>query len=185
MHRIKASSRRVATAIVMTVVAIAGFLVVYSLSSSGEGAEVRATAPDTSEMPPETEEVSSDADVPPETVADQPAISRSAAETKVRQLSASVPPEAELTSKLTTIDALLDVNADARGIVPLTEKSSRAVWLVSVTGGGFRAQFGGGDTYDWGLLVIDAETGDPLASFAGSDAPEAPYFDDVADAALR
>jgi hypothetical protein len=72
-----------------------------------------------------------------------------------------------LSAKLTTLADLLGPNGPGRGKDPAPPfaDTSRPVWAVTIAAP-FRPQFSKGETFDWGVIVVDQATGAPVAAFA-------------------
>jgi hypothetical protein len=107
-------------------------------------------------------------------------VGRADAVATVRRLTLEVPPTATLAAKLVTWGDLR--TKGNLGWVANTP-DSQELWAVSITGGGIRPEFAGGQTYAWAVAQVDVETGQVVGMSAGpaSDGPEAPYFASLTD----
>jgi len=97
---------------------------------------------------------------------------------RTRQLSAEVLRVDRIEAKRTTWADLqmADGSRDqVSGIAPSTSI------IVVAVGGLYRTAFGHGQLYPWGVLVYDAATGSPVASFARADSVWPAFFDEIVD----
>jgi hypothetical protein len=53
--------------------------------------------------------------------------------------------------------------------------------MVVAVGGLYKTAFGHGQVYPWGVIVYDAATGRPMASFARADGVWPAFFDQIVD----
>jgi len=109
-----------------------------------------------------------------------PAVSRAQAITRTQQIKAELLRVDRIEARLTTFAALQA--AEGSGDVVKEIAPTTLVWVVS-SGGEFRPAFGHGDVYPWGVVVLDATTGQPIASFAGPTGSWPAFFDRIVDQA--
>jgi len=147
------------------------------------GPAVPSTSPTSSAVDDSTEAERSATPQPIVNVPESASSDRSAdADSAIRQvlsLTAEVRRADETDARLTTWSSLeqpggplSDVTVPSMGIDP-----SRPVWAVAVAGD-FVPQFAGGQSFAWGVVILDESTGVPLSSFAGHEAWP-PFWDSL------
>jgi hypothetical protein len=97
---------------------------------------------------------------------------------RTRQLNAEVLRVDRIEAKRTTWADLQNAERSGDkvpGIAPGT-----SIIIVAV-GGLYRTAFGHGQLYPWGVVVYDAATGRPIASFARADGIWPAFFDQIVD----
>ncbi len=109
-----------------------------------------------------------------------PAVSRAQAIARTQQLKAELLRVDRIEARLTTFAALQQ--AEGSGDVVKEIAPTTLVWVVA-SAGEYRPAFGRGNVYPWGIVVIDATTQQPIASFAGPKGSWPAFFDRIVDQA--
>jgi hypothetical protein len=111
---------------------------------------------------------------------DHGTVTRDVAIRDVAGLLLEVPSGATLTAKLVTWGEVRKAQTQVLGVASLHD--AQRVWAVSVSGG-YIPEFARGRRYAWGLLLVDARSGQVVGDLAGNDGTRAPYLDSLADLA--
>jgi hypothetical protein len=109
-----------------------------------------------------------------------PAVSRAQAIARTQEVKAELLRVDRIEARLTTFGALQQAEGSGDRVTEIS--STTLVWVVS-TSGQFRPAFAHGNVYPWGVVVIDATSGQPIASFAGPAGNWPPFFDRIIDQA--
>ncbi len=121
-------------------------------------------------------------DLPP------PAMSREKAVDRTRGLTAELTRIDRIEAKLTTWREFRVVEHSDE-VHPLADESS-SVWVVAVSGQ-FKPTYGSPDSpergrvFPWAVVVYDASTEQPVATFGGANGTWPPYFDSMWDRSPR
>jgi len=109
-----------------------------------------------------------------------PAVSRAQAIARTQQLKAELLRVDRIEARLTTFAGVQHAEGSGdmvREIAPTT-----TVWVVSASGQ-YRPAFAHGAVFPWGVVVIDATSGQPIASFSGPSGTWPAFFDRIVDQA--